>query len=232
MIFIGLDISKNSTALCINNNNNINLYSYTTKKSNNIWIKKTKDIINYKNINYTYKNEKDYSQRELIKLNEFDSITNLIIKDIFDNIKNNKNIKISIEGYSYNSKGPIFDLIEYSTILKFKLMEKISKNEIIIISPLTLKTNCCKMVYKPRIEIKGKRIIKEILHHENTKGKQATKFDKWDMFYALIESKLNMKLKTWCENNINDITKVKDVPKPLDDMVDAIFLMEIIKNGG
>ena len=231
MIFIGLDISKISTALCIENNNSIKLYNYTTKKSNNIWIKNTLDHIIYRNISYKYNDEQDYSKSELLKLEEFSLMTDLIINDIIDNIDNNYNsVKIGIEGYSYNSRGPIFDLIEFSTLLKYKLMQsfKIYSN-IEIISPLTLKVNCCKMVYKPRIEVKGKKIIKEILHYENNKGKQATKFDKWDMLDAFIDSDLDMKLKTWCEEHEQEIKKNKEVPKPLDDIIDSIWLKEVMK---
>lgn len=230
MIFIGLDLSKISTALCIENQGINSLYNYTTKKLNNIWIKKTIDFINYKNIIYKYNDEKEYSKREISKLNEFDSITDLIITDISNSVKDNDDIKIGIEGYSYNSKGPIFDLIEFSTMLKLKLMHNYT--DINIISPLTLKSEACKMVYQPRIELKGKRVIKQILHYENTKGKQATNFDKWDMFYAYIESDIDMKLKEWCMKNLNDIVKGKEVPKPLDDCIDSIFIKEMIKNHG
>ena len=79
---------------------------------------------------------------------------------------------------------------------------------------------------------KGKKIIKQILHYENAKGKQATKFDKWDMFYAYIDSSINMKLKEWCIENLKEITKGKEVPKPLDDLIDSIWLKEMIKNHG
>ena len=230
MIFIGLDVSKISTALCIENNGIIKFYSYTNKKENNIWVKKTQDFINYRFITYDYDKEKDYSKSEILKLNEFDTITDLIINDIFDNIKILDSVRVGIEGFSYNSNGPIFDLIEFTTFLKYKLIHKLPKySEITIISPLTLKSETCKMVYKPRIELKGKRVIKEILHIENSKGIQANKFDKWDMLYALLDSNLNMKIKTWCQENKEDITKGKEVPKPIDDIIDSLWIMELIK---
>jgi len=230
MIFIGLDVSKNSTALCIEKSNKVSLYNYTTKKDNNIWVKDTTPFIKYRHINYNYSTEKDYSKSEMIKLNEFDKITDLIITDIFDNIKILDSVKIGIEGYAYKAKGPVFDLIEYTTFLKYKLMTKMGKYSTIqIISPLTLKSECCKMVYKPRIELVGKRIIKEVLHYENTKGIQSNKFDKWDMFHALIDSDIKMELKDWCKEYKDQIAKNKDVPKPLDDAIDSVFLVEIMK---
>lgn len=230
MIFIGLDVSKISTALCIEKDSITKLFSYTTKKSNNIWVKNTSEFINYRHVEYNYNQETEYSKSELLKLNEFNTITDLIITDIFDNVKNIDSVRIGIEGYSYNSKGPIFDLIEFTTYLKYKLIYKLFRySDIKIISPLSLKSETCKMVYKPRIELKGKRIIKEILHYENNKGKEATKFDKWDMLYALIDSDIDMNIIDWCRNNLNEITKGKEVPKPIDDIIDSIWLKELMK---
>lgn len=231
MIFIGIDISKISTALCIEKDNNNIFYSYSTKKSNNIWVKNTEKYINYRNINYDYDKENDYSKSEILKIKQFDNVSNLIINDILDNINILDNIQIGIEGYSYNSKrGPIIDIVEFSTLLKHKLLKIMNKySNIQIISPLTLKTETCKLVYKPRIEITGKRIIKEELHLENYKGIQATKFDKWDMFNALIESDINIELKDWCIENKEKITKNKELPKPLDDIIDSLWVKEVIK---
>ena len=125
MIFIGLDVSKISTALCIEKNNEIKLYSYTTQKENNKWVKATKAFINYNNIIYKYDEEKDYSKSELLKIAEFDEITDLIINDILDNIDILDSTRIGIEGYSYSSKrGPIIDIVEFTSILKQKLIKK------------------------------------------------------------------------------------------------------------
>ena len=91
---------------------------------------------------------------------------------------------------------------------------------------MTVKSETCKIAYTPRIELKGKRIIKEVLHYENKDGKQATKFDKWDMLYALIDSNLNIAIKTWLLENDN-WKKNKDVPKPIDDIIDSLWIMYI-----
>lgn len=229
MIFIGLDVSKISTALCIEKNNTTKLYSYTTQKNNNTWVKQTSHIINYRNIEYTYDSD-NYSESEINKLKEFDIITNLIINDIFENVKILDSIRIGIEGYSYSSTGPIFDLIEFTTILKHKLLNNMNKfTNILIISPLTIKNECCKMSYKPRIETKGKKIIKEIYHYENNEGKSSNKFDKWDMLQAFINSDIKSDMKDWCKEFEIDIKKNKKVPKPIDDIIDSIWIKEIIK---
>lgn len=230
MLYIGIDISKISTAICVENNNKTQLFSYSTKIENNKWVLKLQDQINFRFINYNYSDKKNYSDVELSKLEEFENITNIIIKDILDNIKNNDEIKIGIEGYSYNSKGPIFDLIEFSTLLKHKIFKNLGFNNVEILSPLSLKVESCKMVYEPRIELIGKKEIKEKIHIENKNGKKAINFNKWDMLYCFIESNINLEMKDWCIENKFELIKNKEVPKPIDDIIDAIFIKEYLKN--
>lgn len=233
MIFIGLDVSKISTAMCLEKNNNIKLFNYSTKKDNNVWIKNTEHLINYRNIKYNYIKEKDYSNSQILKLKEFDTTTDLIINDIIDNVGILDSIRIGIEGYSYGSNaGPLIDIVEFTALLKYKLLHKLNKyTDIQIISPLTVKSECCKMTYEPRIELKGKKKIQEIIHLENKEGKQATKFDKWDMFHAFLDNKnINCDLKIWCQEYEEKITKNKEVPKPLDDIIDSYWIKEINKN--
>lgn len=231
-IYIGLDISKISTALTIQKNNEIKYYSYSTLKSNNIWLKNTQDIIAYRNIEYKYLKEDDYSKSQILKLKEFNLYTDLIIDDITKNVDfENDIIQIGAEGFSYaSSAGPLIDIVEFSTLLKIKLLNKLNNlSDIEILSPMTVKSETCKIVYKPRIELKGKKVIKEILHYENKDGKQAIKFDKWDMLYALLDSHIETPIKTWLNEN-DSWKKNKDVPKPIDDIIDSFFIMEIIKN--
>jgi hypothetical protein len=52
------------------------------------------------------------------------------------------------------------------------------------------------------------------------------------MFFSFIDSDMKMKIKDWCEQNQAEITKIKEVPKPIDDIIDAIFLKEMIKKLG
>ena len=51
------------------------------------------------------------------------------------------------------------------------------------------------------------------------------------MFHAFIKSdnNINMKLKDWCIEHYDEITKVKDVFKPADDCIDSVMIMKVIK---
>ena len=69
MNYIGIDISKISTGLCIEANGQTHLFNYTTKDLNYKWIKATSDSINFRHIKYE---ECDvYSESEILKLKQF-----------------------------------------------------------------------------------------------------------------------------------------------------------------
>ena len=230
-MFIGIDISKNSTAVCVESKK-LKIYSYTTKKSNNIWVTDTSEYINYRFINYTYSKTKDYSEREGIKFKEFEETTNLIVNDILDNVNILETINIAIEGYSYGSpKGHLIDIVEFSTLLKHKIKTSINQYlNVKIIAPLALKSKSCELVYEPRTEIQGKRVIKEVKFIENPEGKKGKDFDKWDMFKCFLQSNISSELKDYLKDNQENILKLKEVPKPLDDVIDSIFLKEVYKS--
>lgn len=231
MIYIGIDISKISTAVCIERNSKIELYNYTTHKPNNIWISDTSDFINYRFINYDYLNEKDYSKKEMKKFDEFEIVSDLILNDILDNIRLLETIIIGIEGFSFNSNsGPIIDLVELSTLIKHKLKTKIQGiKEIRILSPLTIKTRACEMVYGETIIQQGKRKIKYVKVIQNPAGKLGKNFDKKDMFQTYIDSDIDMDFKNHLKDNREAFLKNKELPKPIDDVIDSIFIKEIIK---
>jgi hypothetical protein len=231
MVYIGIDISKLSTALCIERNGITKLYNYTTVKSNNIWIKETTEHINYRFIEYNYKDIKDYSEREVKKFGQFEDVSELIVNDIFDNIKLLDSIKIGIEGFSYGSAvGPIIDLVEMSTLIKHKIKQKIQGIvKIRIISPLSLKVIACEDVYGPKYITKGKRVIKKVKVIQGPTGKLGKEFDKKDMCQMFIDSKIDIPLKEHLNFNKEKVFKNKKLPKPFDDIIDSIFLKEVVK---
>ena len=86
---VGIDLSLDSTAISILRNDEIILCSFTTMKRNNGWIKKTMNYIDYEFINYTYKDIDIYSQKEIMKLREYDIITDKILNKVLGNIDKN-----------------------------------------------------------------------------------------------------------------------------------------------
>ena len=232
MTYIGIDISKNSTALCIERNNKTILFSYTTQKPNNIWIKDTSDFIFYRFVKYDYKTIKDYSEREMKKFDDFEKVSDLIINDIFDNVKILDSISIAIEGFSFSSAaGPIIDLVELSTLIKHKIKSRVQGMvKIKIVAPLSLKVFSCELVYEPIYITKGKRVIKKIKVVQDLNGKLGKNFDKKDMFEALLFSEISLDLIEHLKENKEAFLKNKELPKPIDDIIDSCFLKELIKS--
>lgn len=58
----------------------------------------------------------------------------------------------------------------------------------------------------------------------NKDGKAAGSFNKWDMFQTLIDSNNHSELAIYCQKSYKLITSNKNVPKPLEDLIDAFFL--------
>lgn len=232
MTHIGIDISKNSTALCIERNGKTLLFSYTTQYPNNIWIRDTDDFIFYRFVNYSYKDVKDYSEREMMKFDQFEEVSELIINDIFDNLNILDSVSIAIEGFSFSSAtGPIIDLVELSTLIKHKIKSKIKGmvTTIKIISPLSLKVFSCEFVYNPIYITKGKRVIKKIKVVQDSNGKLGKDFDKKDMLEALLISDVRIELIEHLKNRKEEYLKNKNLPKPIDDIIDSCWLCQIAK---
>lgn len=233
MNYIGLDISKISSAVSIETKYNQYLFSYNTHKPTYKWNKLIKDEEGVFIRNYEYSNEiKNYSKSEINKLIIFIKISNDIIKDILSVIDKNDNTLIYAEGYSYSKNpGPIIDLVGISSLIRSKLYENIPNiKEMKIIAPKSLKLISCEMVYGFKMIEKGKRkikIIKEI--NTNNKNIKGGDFTKHDMFQAIIDHKKPYNLNKIFDEKYNEIISVKTFPKPLEDLNDAYLLKEIIK---
>ena len=129
MNIVGIDISKNSTGISIMRNEEIILFNFTTTKRNYVWIKKVLDNIDFEFINYTHDDVKNYSEREIIKLREFDKVSDIIFNKVFGNIDKTQKTYICIEGYNYNSfnGNSIIDIVTLSTLIRKKLIDKIQR---------------------------------------------------------------------------------------------------------
>ena len=227
MNYIGLDPSLISTALVVNGK----IFNYCReddacgKTGFRKWFKICEQHIIYKWINY--RKFDNYSEGELIKLKDYDLITDMIIKDILENINNNEPTKIGIEGYSFSSDPTsIIDLVTFSTLLRKKLFDLISE-DILVLSPSSLKQMACKLTYKP-IDI-GKK--KPKLEWRNNYGISGGNFTKTEMFLAIVENEnLNDTWDIHCKSIKTELLANKKIAKPYEDLNDAWLIYNILKN--
>lgn len=235
MNIVGIDISVNSTGISINKNGKMILFNFTTLKKNYIWIKKTLDNIDFEFINYTYNDIKDYSEKEIIKLREFDKVSDIIFNKIYGNIDKTQKTYIAIEGYNYGLKNTssIIDIVCLSTLIRKKLLEIPNLEQILILSPKSIKSSACKMTYgttiTEKINKKGIKKITTIINQSPDNIKGGT-FDKKDMMKALIDLNVDDKLTEVLNKYKDELLSHKNIPKPFDDIIDSIFIMLIFKD--
>lgn len=90
---------------------------------------------------------------------------------------------------------------------------------------MTVKSEAASISYGYTLNKKDKKII-----NKNPNGISGGKFDKKQM----LESYLNLNDKDGLSNMLNkykeELLKLKNVPKPIDDIVDSNFLMRILKD--
>lgn len=229
---VGIDPSLISTAIVVNGKiiNYCRESKVYGKTGMTKWFKLAEEHVIYKFIEY--REFEDYSEGELTKLKDYDKITDDIIKDILDNIDPSQPTKIGIEGYNFGAQvGDLIDLVTFSTLLRKKLYDQVSK-DILVLSPSTLKLESCKLTYPPIIkEIGGKKPRQEFIYR-NKIGISGGKFQKPDMYLAIIENEnLNDDWYKHCLSVKGDLTSISTIPKPYEDVNDSYLLYHIIKRG-
>ena len=188
------------------------------------WFKYCEDKVKFRFI--TYRESETYSEGELLKLKDYDKISDQIINDIEENIDKTKPTKIAIEGYSYSSDaGAIIDLVTFSTLLRKKLYDYIS-TDITVFSPATLKLESCKLTYPPINE--GKK--KEKWVYKNSYGISGGSLTKHGMFMCIVDNnEIKDEWSNLCKTLKEDIMGATKVPKPFEDLNDSFLLYQIIK---
>lgn len=225
---IGLDLSLNSSALCLEKpNGEILLFNYTNTKKSNKWNKEIEDSVIFRYI--TYDKIDNYSEFEVYKIKKYDEITDIIINDILTNIDNTQPTKINIEGYSFSSNtNSVIDIVNFSAILRFKLYKYIS-TDINIFSPKTVKLQTCISIYGYLPAPIGKKgqILKDPMitcNHQNIVGGS---WDKSEMMLALIEGNIDSPISEYIKANKSILFAGKKIPKPFDDLVDSIHIKNL-----
>jgi hypothetical protein len=229
--YIGIDTSLSSTGLyiCLKDGSE-HYYNYRNTDKLTKW-HKILDFINY----FDYQNIKldNYSDTEIAKIIQYNKVTDQMVTDILKHCIPQET-KIITEGYSYSSSNTssLIDLISYATLLRNKLIQ-LDFNDFIIKSPSTLKLDCCKSTYIPIEKIIGGKKPRIELIYRNDEGIAGGKFTKREMLKSIFDHpNVNVYIQKILDFHIVDLLKMKNIPKPIDDVVDAVWLAwtEILVN--
>lgn len=226
---IGIDPSLISTAVVISNGTDVKFINYCresdafNKSGLSKWFKLCEDKIELRFIEY--RKFDNYSDGELIKLKDYDHVTDMIISDIEKNIDKSIPTKIGIEGFNFGGgPGDLIDLVTFSTLLRKKLWDYIS-NDIIVISPSTLKQEACKLTYKP-VDI-GKK--KPKLEWRNNYGISGGSFTKREIFLSIIENdNFSDEWAMHCKSIKDEILDNKTIKKPYEDVNDSFIIYKYL----
>lgn len=206
---ISIDPSLASTAIVVKTPTYNKYFSFFSNyKPNNKWCKDISNIVEFFNVEYSY--VEDFSENELLKLEQYSLLVQNILLKIRPYLDN---CVVKIESYSQESRfGKYQDLVTFGTILRYELAKL--KLKIKLFTPKEVKKYAAEIVY-----LKDKKGIAR-----NTDGKSGGSFNKWDMYHCLVDSNDTSELALYCRDRKDIITVNKSVPKPLEDLIDAYFL--------
>jgi hypothetical protein len=204
MITVGIDMSKNSPGVCINDNGKISFMSFIRFDEDEVgkrMSKSRKGIIDHfsllrkANVHITSNprstNLKEYSDLEVWKIEDASLLGETIVSSLPMNVD-----MIGMEGFSYGSKGNSgLDIAGYAYCVRKALFEKYGSSKLCIFSPANVK----KVAGKGNA---GKDDIMKFFLEREDQELQATPFWK-----GLSDGKI-----------------IKD--KPVDDLVDAYYVQE------
>lgn len=147
---------------------------------------------------------KEYKMEQKTKMADATRLSLIIINKIKSIVNDGEEVKIGLEGFSFNSKGASYiDLIMYNCFLRERIVETFGPDSLVIVSPT-----------------EGKK---------NFSGKGNANKEK--MIGAFIENHINdlniydTELWKYCSDNELDYNNIK----PIDDLVDSCGIFESIE---
>jgi hypothetical protein len=207
MNFITIDFSLNSPGICIFSKGRYYFIGYLKPGTGTKTEQKLQEELNLlEDTRITYQpdwtNNEAYSKSEMIKIQRHTQTANDIINMIIEIAGDESQFVIAFEGSSYGSSGGtnnIIDMAAGAAILKMELMSRLKVKDMMTIAPST---------------------IKKFIHKGNMNKREI-----WPYFLNYKED-INIALIDYCNKYIgNDI---KNVPKPLDDLIDAFFMLKYV----
>ncbi|MCA9496579.1 MAG: hypothetical protein KC589_06550 [Nanoarchaeota archaeon] len=127
-IYIGIDYSISSPAMCVIKDDNTEIHCF--HKEDSFFYLVDKKLNDFKIITYTL------NKKSLDLYEYYEKQTDIIISAILQSLNSN-NYHLSLEDYSFSSNGKVFNIGEATGILKYKL----HKNNLsyFVFSPKTIK---------------------------------------------------------------------------------------------
>ena len=213
MNFLAVDFSLNSPGICIYNDKSkkYHFVSYMkpgtgTKAEQKLQeeISLLSDVTLVNQPDFT--NTETFSSAELLKVKRYDKMADDIINLVLQNSFEGDGFTIAFEGTSYGSNGGTNNMIDMAAgaaILKLKLLKTLNPDDIKTVAPTTIK------------KFAGKGNM--------------NKLQLFDCFQRNVnEDPILAKSPLW--KIVKDLEVGKKIPKPLDDLVDAYFLVAYVSN--
>lgn len=244
-IYVGLDFSLKSPAICIYNNGHYKWISHCSKvKSPKKEVLIQEEVAALNDVHMEYQGDlprgKDYSSNDYFDMLNYITHANKIIEMILNAFTsedlNNSSFHFAFEGYSFNSftrSDNIIDIVAATTIMKDRILSLglTSNITVDILSPASLKQFAGYAKFDKidmfdvftgqydNITVKWAEAIQKDYEKKVAKNKKSV----FTLDYH--DDGLAGQFYTYCLNHIinRDVKKPK-VPKPIDDMIDAYFV--------
>jgi hypothetical protein len=211
MNFVTIDFSLNSPGICVFKDNKYNFIGYLKPKTGTKKEQQLQEELNMledTQISHQpdWTNNEAYSKSEMIKIQRHTQTAKDIIDMILEITGDDSPFVIAFEGSSYGSSAGtnnIIDMAAGAAILKMEMMSRLEVLEMMTIAPSTIKKHA------------GKGNMK--------------KDELWTRFLENILNDSSLEtssLLAFCKASIGE---VKNVPKPMDDLVDAYFLNHLAR---
>ena len=213
MNYVSVDFSLNSPGICIYNDKSKAYHfvsyikpKYGTKAEQRLQeeISLLEDVTLVNQPDFT--NNEEFSSAELAKVKRYDRMADDIINLILQNSFDNDGFTIAFEGTSYGSKmgtNNMIDMAAGAAILKLKMLKTLKPEDIMTVAPTTIK----KYAGKGNM---NKLQLFEAFQNNSTEDQILAK----SPFYSQVKG----------------LEIGKKIPKPLDDLIDAYFLVAYVSN--
>jgi len=211
MNYLAVDFSLNSPGLAIYNDKkkSYHFISYIKPKTGTKAEQKLQEEISLLEdvtlVNQPdFTNNESFSSAELLKVKRYDKMADDLINLILQNSFEGDGFTIAFEGTSYGSKmgtNNMIDMAAGAAILKLKLLKTLNPDDILTVAPTTIK------------KFAGKGNMNKLQLFES--------FQK-----NVNEDPILAKSPLW--KIVKDLEIGKKIPKPLDDLVDAYFLVAYV----